>query len=105
MSLDAFNFDHVLAAFRTVDWVIVCIPLVGLGAKLARAALEAGINYIDACTKQEVIMYSKALKNRRDKMYLALSYDHRLVDGGAAARFLNDVISYLEAPSRLLLAP
>lgn len=38
-------------------------------------------------------------------MPLSLSYDHRLIDGGAAARFLNDVIGYLEAPSRLLLAP
>lgn len=37
-------------------------------------------------------------------MPLSLSYDHRLVDGAAAARFLNDVINYLEAPSRLLLA-
>ncbi|MCL4123779.1 UNVERIFIED_CONTAM: hypothetical protein GTU68_022002 [Idotea baltica] len=37
-------------------------------------------------------------------MPLSLSYDHRLIDGGAAARFLNDVISYLESPSRLLLA-
>ena len=36
---------------------------------------------------------------------LSLSYDHRLVDGAAAARFLNDVIAYLETPSRLLLAP
>lgn len=35
---------------------------------------------------------------------LSLSYDHRLIDGGAAARFLNEVIGYLEAPSRLLLA-
>ncbi|GIW91069.1 MAG: dihydrolipoamide acetyltransferase component of pyruvate dehydrogenase complex [Pirellulaceae bacterium] len=38
-------------------------------------------------------------------MPLSLSYDHRLVDGAAAARFLNDVIGYLETPSRLLLAP
>jgi pyruvate/2-oxoglutarate dehydrogenase complex dihydrolipoamide acyltransferase (E2) component len=38
-------------------------------------------------------------------MPLSLSYDHRLVDGAAAARFLNDVIGYLEAPSRLLIAP
>lgn len=38
-------------------------------------------------------------------MPLSLSYDHRLVDGAAAARFLNDVIKYLKAPSRLLLAP
>jgi len=38
-------------------------------------------------------------------MPLSLSYDHRLVDGATAARFLNDVIAYLEAPSRILLAP
>jgi pyruvate/2-oxoglutarate dehydrogenase complex dihydrolipoamide acyltransferase (E2) component len=38
-------------------------------------------------------------------MPLSLSYDHRLVDGAAAARFLNETIDYLEAPSRLLLAP
>ncbi len=38
-------------------------------------------------------------------MPLSLSYDHRIVDGAVAARFLNDVIGYLGAPSRLLLAP
>lgn len=38
-------------------------------------------------------------------MPLSLSYDHRLVDGAAAARFLNDVKGYLQAPGRLLLAP
>lgn len=37
-------------------------------------------------------------------MPLSLSYDHRLIDGGAAARFLNEVKGLLEAPSRLLLA-
>jgi pyruvate dehydrogenase E2 component (dihydrolipoamide acetyltransferase) len=37
-------------------------------------------------------------------MPLSLAYDHRLVDGATAARFLNEVIDYLEAPSRLLLA-
>jgi pyruvate dehydrogenase E2 component (dihydrolipoamide acetyltransferase) len=38
-------------------------------------------------------------------MPLSLAYDHRLVDGAAASRFLNEVIGYLEAPARLLLAP
>ena len=38
-------------------------------------------------------------------MPMSLSYDHRLVDGATAARFLNEVIGYLGAPSRLLLAP
>lgn len=35
---------------------------------------------------------------------LSLSYDHRLVDGATAARFLNEVIGYLQSPGRLLLA-
>jgi pyruvate dehydrogenase E2 component (dihydrolipoamide acetyltransferase) len=34
---------------------------------------------------------------------LSLSYDHRLVDGAAAARFLNEVIDYLQNPGKLLL--
>ena len=34
---------------------------------------------------------------------LSLSYDHRLVDGAAAARFLNDVIDLLQTPGRLVL--
>ena len=36
---------------------------------------------------------------------LSITYDHRLVDGAAAARFLNEVKGYLAAPGRLLLAP
>jgi pyruvate dehydrogenase E2 component (dihydrolipoamide acetyltransferase) len=35
---------------------------------------------------------------------LSLSYDHRLVDGATAGRFLNEVIDYLQSPGRLLLA-
>jgi len=37
-------------------------------------------------------------------MPLSLSYDHRVIDGAAAARFLKEVIGYLESPGRLLLA-
>jgi len=36
--------------------------------------IDVGINYIDACTSGEVMAYSKALRGRRDKMYLALSH-------------------------------
>jgi pyruvate dehydrogenase E2 component (dihydrolipoamide acetyltransferase) len=38
-------------------------------------------------------------------MPLSFTYDHRIVDGAAAARFLNDVKGYLANPGRLLLAP
>ncbi len=36
--------------------------------------IERGVNYIDACTVQECIMYTKALRGRRDKMYLGFSW-------------------------------
>ncbi len=42
--------------------------------EIVSRAIDIGINYIDACTKGEVVRDSKALKGRRDKMYLALSH-------------------------------
>jgi 2-oxoglutarate dehydrogenase E2 component (dihydrolipoamide succinyltransferase) len=39
----------------------------------------------------------------RPIMYLALSYDHRIVDGKEAVSFLYKVKEFLEDPSRLLL--
>ncbi|HOP77804.1 MAG: 2-oxo acid dehydrogenase subunit E2 [Thermogutta sp.] len=39
----------------------------------------------------------------RYMMPLSLSYDHRLVDGAAAARFLNEIIDWLQNPGKLLL--
>jgi len=42
--------------------------------EVVERCMEVGINYIDACCRSEVLAYSKALKGRRDKMYMALSY-------------------------------
>ena len=39
----------------------------------------------------------------RPMMYLALSYDHRLVDGKEAVTFLIKVKECLESPASLLL--
>ena len=39
--------------------------------------IEVGINHIDACTIQEVKAYARALKGRRDKMYLHASWYQR----------------------------
>jgi len=41
--------------------------------------MDVGINYIDACCRNEVVAYSKALAGRRDKMFMALSYCGREV--------------------------
>ena len=42
--------------------------------EIVSRCIDAGINYIDACTAGEVNRDAKALKGRRDKMYLALSH-------------------------------
>lgn len=64
---------------------------------------EVAILLVGRTRKLPVVMEDDTIQARQ-MMPLSLSYDHRLVDGGTAARFLNDVIAYLEAPSRLLLA-
>ena len=64
---------------------------------------EVAILLVGRSRKLPVVMENDEIKARL-MMPLSLAYDHRLVDGATAARFLNDVIAYLEAPSRLLLA-
>ena len=39
----------------------------------------------------------------RPMMYLALSYDHRIIDGREAVQFLDTICRTLEDPARMLL--
>jgi pyruvate/2-oxoglutarate dehydrogenase complex dihydrolipoamide acyltransferase (E2) component len=64
---------------------------------------ESAILLTGRARKMPVVLEDKVAV--RLMMPLSISYDHRLIDGSNAARFLNDVIAYLQAPSRLLLAP
>lgn len=44
--------------------------------------IERGMNYIDACTKQECVAYAEALRGRREAMYLGFSwYQEELRNG------------------------
>jgi len=36
--------------------------------------IERGINYVDACCREEILAYAKALEGRRDKMYFGYSW-------------------------------
>lgn len=60
-SIDAFNYTQVVSEFETVDWVIICIPLAGLGGKLAQAAYEAGVHYLDINANQEKQAYLQSI--------------------------------------------
>ncbi|MEI6239772.1 MAG: dihydrolipoamide acetyltransferase family protein [Planctomycetia bacterium] len=63
---------------------------------------EVAILLLGRSRKMPVVRDDKI--ESRLMMPLSLSYDHRIVDGAMAARFLNEVIGYLESPGRLLLA-
>ncbi len=65
---------------------------------------EVAVLLVGRSRKLPVVVEGDKLEVRL-MMPLSLSYDHRLVDGAAAARFLNEVINYLKVPGRLLLAP
>ncbi|RMF88048.1 MAG: aldo/keto reductase, partial [Planctomycetota bacterium] len=39
--------------------------------------IDRGINYIDACCREEILAYSRALRGRRDKMYFGYSWHIR----------------------------
>jgi hypothetical protein len=43
-------------------------------ADVVNRCIERGINYVDACTPEEVLAYAKVLKGRRDRIYFGFSW-------------------------------
>ena len=43
-------------------------------ADVVTRCIERGINYVDACCREEILAYSRALKGRRDRMYFGYSW-------------------------------
>lgn len=67
----------VPGVFATKAWLSAKLDMDGFVKNrrdVVTRCMEVGINYIDACTWQEVMTYSRALKGRRDKMYLGFSW-------------------------------
>lgn len=62
---------------------------------------QSGILGMHAIKKRAVVVNDEIVI--RPMMYLALSYDHRLIDGRVAVTFLVRVKEFIEDPQRLLL--
>lgn len=58
---------------------------------------EAAILGIHKIVRRPVVREGKIVP--RDMVYASLSFDHRLIDGGTATRFMNDVILQIESIS------
>lgn len=54
------------------------------------------------CIRREPVVYNDQIVPR-DQMTLSLTFDHRVVDGAPAARFLQTVVEAIENPSAWLL--
>ncbi len=79
-------------------------PSATLAGHLAPAILnppQSGILGMHAIKKRPVVVETEIVI--RPMMYLALSYDHRLVDGQEAVTFLRRIIECIENPERVLL--
>ncbi len=63
---------------------------------------QSGVLGMHAIQKRAVVVGDEIAI--RPMMYLALTYDHRIVDGRGAIGFLNAIKDAVEDPSRLLLA-
>jgi 2-oxoglutarate dehydrogenase complex dihydrolipoamide succinyltransferase (E2) component len=61
---------------------------------------EAAILGTHKISKRPIVREGKI--EARDVMYLSLSFDHRILDGAYAARFVNRVISVIQDPKLLL---
>jgi 2-oxoglutarate dehydrogenase complex dihydrolipoamide succinyltransferase (E2) component len=61
---------------------------------------EVAILGVHKITKRAVVRDGKI--EVRDMMYLSLSFDHRVIDGAYAARFLNRIIDTIQDPKKLL---
>jgi aryl-alcohol dehydrogenase-like predicted oxidoreductase len=63
--------------FESKKWLSAKLDMDGFVKNrhdLVTRCIERGINYIDACTWQEVVTYARALRGRRDSMYLGFSW-------------------------------
>lgn len=63
---------------------------------------EVAILGVNQTKKRPVVMPDGSIV-ARDMMYLGLSFDHRVIDGAEAVKFLTAVIGYLQEPEQLFL--
>ena len=62
---------------------------------------QVGILGMHTIKKKPVVINDEIVI--RPIMYLALTYDHRIVDGGEAVQFLVRIKEFIEDPQKLLI--
>jgi pyruvate dehydrogenase E2 component (dihydrolipoamide acetyltransferase) len=88
MTGSSFSVTNMGSAGSLLSFPIINVP-------------DAAILGVQALQERPVVRDGQVVV--RHMMYLSLSFDHRLVDGAEAARFLKHITRLLESPDQLLL--
>ncbi len=71
------RIDRIIGGERVPGWMTMKIDLPEFQKnryEVVSRCIERGINYVDACCREEILAYARALKGRRDKMYFGYSW-------------------------------
>jgi pyruvate dehydrogenase E2 component (dihydrolipoamide acetyltransferase) len=88
MTGSSFSVTNMGSAGSLISFPIINVP-------------DAAILGVQALQERPVVRDGQIVV--RHMMYLSLSFDHRLVDGAEAARFVKHIARLLESPDQLLL--
>jgi len=79
--------------------------------RIADAAGMLGLNHVvvTSVTRDDfrdfgAAQFSEVVEKMGKTLPLSLSFDHRVLDGAEAAKFMNDIIRYLENPTLILMS-
>lgn len=71
------RIDRMIGGEQIPGWMTMKIDVPAFQANRAEVVshcIDRGINYVDACCREEILAYSQALKGRRDRMYFGYSW-------------------------------
>ena len=69
--------SRIIGGKAAKGWMMMDISRPGFQEnrhEVVTRCIERGINYVDACCREEILAYARALKGRRDRMYLGYSW-------------------------------
>jgi aryl-alcohol dehydrogenase-like predicted oxidoreductase len=71
---------NVIGGTESAGWMTMDIDrpeFLANRAEVLSRCIDRGFNYLDACCREEILTYAKALKGRRDRVYLGYSWHVR----------------------------
>ncbi len=71
------RLNKIIGGEASEGWMMMDIDAAGFHQNrtdVVTRCIERGINYVDACCREEILAYSRALKGRRDRMYFGYSW-------------------------------